>query len=113
MTQLSKIQKSVDELITQFGGYFDEMTNLGMLTEEVGEVARLINRTYGQQSFKTGEKPECTKSAIADELADVIFIATCLANQMDIDLDAAFKLNLDKKLGRDTERHAANPNLNS
>jgi len=113
MKAFSLVQTNVDELIQSFGGYFDEMTNLGVLAEEVGEVARLINRQYGQQSFKKGEKPSCVQSEIADELADVIFIAICLANQMNIDMDEAFHRNLIKKKTRDSKRHANNPALNA
>lgn len=110
---LSLIQQQVDRWISQIGfGYFDEMTNLSNLIEETGEVARLIGREYGQQTFKPGERPSCVKTAIADELSDVLFIVVCLANQMDIDLDKAFQKNMNKKTARDKDRHENNAALN-
>ncbi|MGS2721018.1 nucleotide pyrophosphohydrolase [Paraglaciecola aestuariivivens] len=111
-TNLSAIQQQVDSWINTIGvSYFDELTNLSNLIEEVGEVARLIGREYGQQSFKAGERPACIKTAIADELSDVLFIVLCLANQLSINLDAAFTRNMDKKTKRDKARHLANPAL--
>ena len=110
MTELKKAQKEVDDWVSQFG-YFDEMTNLSNLTEEVGEVARLIGREYGQQSFKKGTQPVDIKAAIADELTDVLFIVICLANQIEIDLGDAFNKNMDKKRNRDLERHLNNEKL--
>ena len=102
----------VDEWISTLGvRYFSELTNLSNLIEEVGEVARLIGREYGEQSFKKGEKPECIKTAIADELSDVLFIVVCLANQLGINLDEAFANNMDKKTNRDTTRHKNNSKL--
>ena len=77
----------------------------------MGEVARLIGREYGEQSFKKGEKPECIKTAIADELSDVLFIVVCLANQLGISLDDAFAKNMDKKTKRDVQRHKQNIKL--
>jgi len=110
---LSVIQEEVDEWINTLGvRYFSELTNLSNLIEEVGEVARLIGREYGEQSFKKGEKPECIKTAIADELSDVLFIIVCLANQLDINLAEAFAKNMDKKTNRDTTRHKNNSKLN-
>jgi NTP pyrophosphatase (non-canonical NTP hydrolase) len=112
MSELRSIQTEVDDWIKSHGvDYFDEMTNLSNLTEEVGEVARLIGRVYGQQSFKEGTEPENVKDAIADELTDVLFIVVCLANQMDIDLGKAFSKNMDKKRTRDRERHLNNAKL--
>ena len=112
MNELTSIQAEVDEWITTYAvRYFDEMTNLANLTEEVGEVARLISRVYGQQSFKKGTEPMNTKVAIADELTDVLFIVVCLANQMDIDLGDAFSKNMDKKRSRDGDRHINNEKL--
>lgn len=109
---LVPIQREVDEWINTLGvRYFSELTNLSNLIEEVGEVARLIGREYGEQSFKKGEKPECIKTAIADELSDVLFIVVCLANQLDINLDNAFAKNMDKKTNRDTTRHKNNRKL--
>ena len=112
MSELRSIQIEVDNWIKSYGvDYFDEMTNLSNLTEEVGEVARLIGRVYGQQSFKKGAEPENPKVAIADELTDVLFIVVCLANQMDIDLGEAFRKNMDKKRNRDRELHQNNVKL--
>lgn len=109
---LSVVQQEVDEWISTLGvRYFSELTNLSNLIEEVGEVARLIGREYGEQSFKKGEKPECIKTAIADELSDVLFIVVCLANQLGINLDEAFANNMDKKTNRDTTRHKNNSKL--
>ncbi|RJQ71736.1 MAG: pyrophosphatase [Desulfobacteraceae bacterium] len=106
---ISEYQQQVDRWVKQFGvRYFDEMTNLAILVEEVGEVARLMARMYGEQSFK--EKPR-TKEDLADELADVMFVLTCIANQTGIDLTAAAKHNLDKKSQRDHQRHWNNPKL--
>ncbi|WP_220470400.1 nucleotide pyrophosphohydrolase [Colwellia sp. BRX8-9] len=107
------IQQQVDAWIEEIGkGYFNELTNLSNLSEEVGEVARLIGRAYGEQSFKKDEEPECIKTAIADELVDVLFIVVCLANQLDINLDDAFAKNMDKKTKRDITRHKNNSKLN-
>lgn len=109
---LTNLQTQVDEWIKSVGvRYFDEMTNLANLMEEVGEVARLMSRTHGEQSFKKGKEPNDIKAEIADELSDVLFIVTCLANQMGIDLEFAMNKNLDKKTGRDKERHINNHKL--
>lgn len=109
---LTNLQTQVDEWIKNVGvRYFDEMTNLANLMEEVGEVARLMSRTHGEQSFKKGKEPSDIKAEIADELSDVLFIVTCLANQMGIDLEFAMNKNLDKKTGRDKERHINNHKL--
>ena len=106
------IQQQVDSWIEEIGkGYFNELTNLSNLSEEVGEVARLIGRAYGEQSFKKGEKPECIKTAIADELVDVLFIVVCLANQIGINLDDAFTKKMDKKTARDAQCSKNNDNL--
>ena len=112
MNELKSVQNEVDDWIKAMGvRYFDEMTNLSNLTEEIGEVARLIGRVYGQQSFKKGTEPENVQEAIADELTDVLFIVVCLANQMDIDLGDAFSKNMDKKRNRDSKRHLNNEKL--
>lgn len=109
---LKSLQTDVDNWIGDIGrGYFSEMTNLANLMEEVGEVARLMSRTYGEQSFKKGKEPKDVKAELADELCDVMFIVTCLANQMDIDLEKAMQSNLDKKTKRDKQRHADNIKL--
>jgi len=107
---LKTYQKQVDDWVRTHGvRYFNEMTNLAILTEEVGEVARVMVRTYGEQSFKS-EKSACD-SNLADELADVLFVVTCLANQTGIDLTAAVECNLKKKSRRDNRRHWDNPKL--
>lgn len=109
---LSKIQDEVDTWIHTVGiRYFSELTNLSNLIEEVGELARLIGRVYGEQSFKPNERPNCIKSAIADEITDVLFILVCLANQCEIDLDEAYLRNMAKKTKRDAHRHHANLKL--
>lgn len=101
-------QETVDQWIRTVGvRYFSELTNLAQLVEEVGEVARIVSRTYGDQSFKPGDNP----SELADELADVMFVVICLANQTGVDLTAAIRRNLDKKTRRDGERHRNNPKL--
>ncbi len=101
-------QKQVDDWIKKFGvRYFSELTNMAMLTEEVGEVARIIARRYGEQSEKESDK----NKDLGDELADVLFVLICLANQTGIDLEEALKRNLDKKTNRDSERHHNNEKL--
>ncbi len=101
-------QELVDEWINSIGiRYYGELTNTAILMEEVGEVARLMARLYGEQSFKKGTEPP----NLADEMADVLFVLVCLANQTGIDLTAAVQRNLDKKTKRDKERHANNPKL--
>lgn len=110
MTQLTirEAQKDVDQWIKTIGvRYFSELSNLGQLTEEVGEVARIITRTYGDQSFKKSDKGR----DLGDELADVLFVLICLANQTGVDLTASLKKNLDKKTQRDGERHKNNKKL--
>ena len=107
---LKNAQTIVDDWIKSHGvRYFSELTNLAQLIEEVGEVARIISRTYGEQSFKESDR----KVNLADELADVMFVLICLANQTGIDLTDAFKRNLDKKTTRDKDRHKNNPKLNT
>ena len=110
--EISKYQREVDEWIKTVGvRYFSELTNMAILTEEVGEVSRLISRMYGEQSFKTPITEEEQKKKLADELADVIWVVTCLANQTGIDLTQAIKDNMDKKTNRDSERHKKNSKL--
>lgn len=105
---LAAAQKEVDTWIKTHGvRYFNELTNMALLTEEVGEVARIIARTYGEQSIKKTEK----KAELKDELADVLFVLICLANQTGIDLTEALKNNLSKKTLRDSERHKSNKKL--
>ena len=107
---LSQAQKSVDDWIQEHGvRYFDELTNMAQLTEEVGEVARIIARRYGEQS----EKPTDQEKDLGEELADVIFVVLCLANQTGIDLQAAFDKKLEIKAKHDRQRHHDNPKLNA
>lgn len=104
---IEEAQKQVDTWIKTYGvRYFSELTNMAILTEEVGEVARIMARTYGDQSTKAGEKAE-----LADELADVMWVLMCIANQTGVDLTEAFRRNLEKKTQRDKERHRNNPKL--
>lgn len=104
---IKEAQRQVDEWIKTYGvRYFSELTNMAILTEEVGEVARIMARTYGDQSVKEGEKTE-----LADELADVLWVLMCIANQTGIDLTEALQRSIDKKTQRDKERHKNNPKL--
>ena len=110
--EISTYQREVDEWIKTIGvRYFSELTNMAILTEEVGEVARLVSRMYGEQSFKTQISEDEQKKKLADELADVIWVVTCLANQTGIDLSDAIKDNMDKKTQRDSQRHKNNTKL--
>lgn len=105
---ISKAQESVDNWIRKHGvRYFDELTNLALLMEETGELARIIARNYGEQSAKTGDH----ETSLADEMSDVLFVLICLANQTGIDLEKALKRNLEKKTLRDHRRHHDNPKL--
>lgn len=105
---LQQYQKTVDDWIKTVGvRYFSELTNLAQLVEEVGELARIMSRTYGEQSFKRSEQP----SDLADELADVLFVLTCIANQTGVDLTEAVQKNIKKKTSRDKDRHLNNPKL--
>lgn len=105
---IEEAQKVVDEWITTTGiRYFDELTNMAMLTEEVGEVARVIARQYGEQSFKKSDEA----ANLGDELADVLFVLICLANQTGVDLTEALRRNLEKKTQRDATRHRDNSKL--
>lgn len=107
-------QHTVDEWIRSVGiRYYNELTNTAILMEEVGEVARLMARLYGEQSFKKSESAETAQEQLSDEMADVLFVLICLANQTGIDLEAALEKNLEKKTLRDRERHANNPKLSS
>jgi NTP pyrophosphatase (non-canonical NTP hydrolase) len=104
---ITDAQKTVDEWIRTYGvRYFSELTNMAILTEEVGEVARIIARKYGDQSAKASEE-----LSLENELADVLFVIICLANQTGIDLEAALKKNIDKKTERDSNRHIQNKKL--
>lgn len=105
---IEEAQTTVDNWIKTTGvRYFNELTNMAMLTEEVGEVARIIARKYGEQSFKESDK----NKELGDELADVLFVLICLANQTGVDLTDALQKNLDKKTNRDSERHQNNEKL--
>ena len=109
---IPQLQKEVDNWIKTIGvRYFNELTNMAILAEEVGEVSRLIARIYGEQSFKQKEDKAGAKERLADELADVIWVVTCLANQTGIDLNEAIQRNIDKKTIRDQDRHKNNDKL--
>ncbi len=109
---IKQAQSTVDTWITTIGiRYYNELTNMAILTEEVGEVAKLMARIYGEQSFKTKEQELSGPQDLADEMADVLFVLICLANQTGIDLTEALVKNLDKKTKRDKERHANNEKL--
>jgi NTP pyrophosphatase (non-canonical NTP hydrolase) len=105
---LTIAQEKVDQWIKEHGvRYFNELTNMTLLTEEVGELARIMARKYGEQSFKAGEE----NTDLGDEMADVLFVLICLANQTGVDLQAAFDKNLEKKSKRDGVRHKNNDKL--
>lgn len=105
---LEEAQKKVDEWIKKYGvRYFNELTNMAILTEEVGELARIIARTYGEQSFKKSDE----EKNLGDEIADVLWVLICIANQTGINLTEAFNKNLQKKENRDKERHINNTKL--
>lgn len=105
--EIKELQERVDAWIKEYGvRYFSELTNMVVLTEEVGELARVVARKYGDQSFKAGEA--CN---LADEMADVLWVLVCLANQTGVDLTAALEANFAKKTSRDKERHRSNPKL--
>jgi len=105
---VSEAQKIVDDWIKKYGiRYFNELTNMAILVEEVGEVARIISRKYGEQSFKESDKDK----DLGDEFADVLFVLICLANQTGIDLEEAMIKNLEKKTKRDFDRHKKNKKL--
>jgi NTP pyrophosphatase (non-canonical NTP hydrolase) len=105
---IQKAQDLVDNWIKENGvRYFNELTNMAILSEEVGEVARIISRKYGEQSFKESDK----EKDLSDELADVLFVIICLANQTGVNLTDALNKNIEKKTGRDKERHKNNEKL--
>ena len=109
---IADAQKTVDEWIKTVGvRYYNELTNPALLMEEVGEMARLMARLYGEQSFKTTEESATAKQDLTDEMADVLFVLICLANQTGVDLTEAMLKNLDKKTRRDAVRHATNEKL--
>ena len=104
---LKELQQSVDQWVKEYGvRYFSELTNMACLTEEVGELARVMARQYGDQSFKPGEK-----SNIGEEMADVLWVLTCLANQTGVDLTEEMRKTFEKKTFRDSTRHLNNPKL--
>ena len=105
---LKQLQEKVDQWVTTYGvRYFSELTNLAVLMEETGELARIVARVYGDQSFKRKDSSE----DLADELADVLFVLVCIANQTHVDLTDAIMKNLEKKTIRDKDRHVNNPKL--
>jgi len=108
MMEIRQAQQEVDQWIKTIGvRYFSELTNMAILTEEVGELARIMARKYGDQSFKKNESPD----ALADEMADVLWVLICLANQTGVDLTEAFQRNMEKKTLRDANRHKDNEKL--
>ncbi len=105
---LRAVQDQVDTWIKTYGvRYFSELTNMTILTEEVGELARIMARTYGDQSFKKSDE----EKNLADEMADILWVLSCLANQTGVDLNAAFQKNIEKKTQRDARRHKENNKL--
>ncbi|NCE72209.1 nucleotide pyrophosphohydrolase [Odoribacter sp. Z80] len=105
--EIKELQEKVDHWIKEYGvRYFNELTNMAILTEEVGELARIMARKYGEQSFKAGEKEN-----LADEMADVLWVLTCLANQTGVDLTQAMEENFAKKTTRDGKRHKNNTKI--
>ena len=104
----TQTQELVDQWIRNYGvRYFSELTNLAQLMEEVGELSRIMSRNFGDQSSKAGEQP----GELADELADILFVVICIANQTGVDLAEAFAKNMQKKTSRDSQRHLSNPKL--
>lgn len=109
---IQEAQETVDNWIKTIGiRYFDELTNTAVLMEEVGEMSRLMARIYGEQSFKRKEDEASAKTDLADEMADVMFVLICLANQTGVDLTDALEKNLAKKTKRDIDRHSENEKL--
>ena len=104
---IQELQKQVDDWISNYGGrYFNELTNMAILSEEVGEVARIVSRKYGEQSFKDSDRKD-----LGEELADALFVVMCLANQTNTDLQKAFSDKMELKTLRDAERHRNNEKL--
>lgn len=111
---INEAQQAVDQWIKEYGvRYFSELTNMAVLTEEVGELARVISRRYGEQSWKKGDPraEDNGRQALGDEMADVLWVLLCLANQTGVDLDAELRKNLEKKTLRDNKRHINNDKL--
>ena len=110
--EIKELQSRVDQWINTIGvRYFSELTNMAILTEEVGELSRLFARMYGEQSFKDPEEEKNASELLADEMADVLWVLTCLANQTGVDLEAAIEKNIQKKTKRDKDRHRSNKKL--
>lgn len=110
--EIKEAQQKVDHWIKTIGvRYFNELTNMSILMEEVGEMARISSRLYGEQSFKKEEDRSTAKAQWEEEIADVLFVLICLANQTDVDLEIAFHKNLQKKTNRDSHRHRENEKL--
>ena len=106
--EIKELQERVDAWIREYGvRYFSELTNMACLTEEVGELARVMARKYGDQSFKAGEKDN-----LDEEIADILWVLLCIANQTGVDVTKAFRKSLEKKTKRDNKRHINNPKLN-
>ena len=109
---ITEAQEQVDQWIKTYGvRYFNELTNTTILMEETGELARLMSRVYGEQSFKNKSDEANASTLIEEEMADILWVLICLANQMDIDLDKAFQESMTKKTNRDRNRHRNNPSL--
>ena len=109
---LKIVQDQVDDWIQNIGvRYFNELTNTAVLMEEVGELSRIMARLYGEQSFKNPDEAKNAKAALSEEMADVLFVLVCLANQTGVDLQLAFEASLQKKSKRDKDRHKLNPKL--
>lgn len=108
---IQEFQAQIDRWIARYGvRYFSPLTNMACLAEEVGELARIMARAYGDQSFKPGENTDA-KTALAEEMADVLWVVGCLANQTGVDLEAAVRASMEKKTQRDATRHRNNPKL--
>jgi len=106
---IREAQTTVDQWIKQYGvRYFSELTNMAILTEEVGELARVVARLYGEQSFKTGEQPN-----LGEEMADILWVLLCMANQTGVDLTEELRKSIEKKTCRDSQRHINNPKLST
>ena len=110
--KIEDAQKKVDDWIKKYGvRYFNELTNMAILTEEVGELARIVSRKYGEQSFKDSEEKLKSNDKMADEMADVLWVLICMANQTGVDLTKALENNIEKKTQRDKTRHINNKKL--
>lgn len=109
---IRELQQKVDKWIREYGvRYFNVQTNMLLLIEEVGELSRLIARKYGEQSFKKDEDKNKAEAKIKDEIGDILFVLTCLSNQMDLDMESIMLNNMEKKTKRDKDRHRSNKKL--